>query len=102
MLLFYQNKLEEALLSINQSINVKPSSIAFNNRALINYHMGSEAQAREDIGMALSIDALNYTAYLNLASIDARQHDNLSAIENITCAISALRLILGRRTKQRS
>jgi Tfp pilus assembly protein PilF len=63
--------------------------------------MGRETQARDDIGMALSIDPLNYPAYLNLASIDARQLDYPSAIENLTCAISALRLILGRRTKQR-
>lgn len=98
-LLFYENKLEEALLALNQAIRLKPSSVSFSNRALIHLHLGLPAQAREDIGLALSIDHLNFAAYLNLSSIDARQGDLCSAIENLTCTISALKLIHGRRRK---
>ena len=71
--LFYEGRYEEALMAINQFIAIKPSnSLAFNNRALINFSRGHSSSAKEDIATALQLNHLNYVAYFNLFSVYTR------------------------------
>lgn len=71
--LFYEGRYEEALMAINQFIAIKPSnSLAFNNRALINFSRGHLSSAKEDIATALQLNHLNYVAYFNLFSVYTR------------------------------
>ena len=102
-LLYYEGKYQQALLAINQYLQVKPSSsMGFNNRALIQAKLGSPTLAKEDIFQALQITHLNYVAYFNLFSIYSQENNYPQSLLALQAGTSSLLLIKGRLLKDKS
>lgn len=102
-ILFYEGKYEEAIRSINRYLEFKPSnSLAFNNRALMYFHMGQNSQAREDIITSIQLNHLNYVSYFNLFSVEFRENDDFAALLALRGALSCLYLIKGRLLKDKA
>lgn len=102
-LLFYEAKYDQALRAITQYIQQKPrSSMAFNNRGLIQLSMGRPDLAKEDLETALQLNHLNYVAYFNLLSVHCKQDNHRSGLLALQGALSCLYLIKGRLLQDKS
>lgn len=95
--LFYNGEYEEGRVLLTALLQLHPtSSMLYCNRALFLSQLGQDLEAMEDLSLALRLNPLNYIAYFNLASLQARNSLALPAYRSLACALSALLLLRAR------